>query len=419
MQEKSAPTKAYKKPGKKNRPQTAAGAKSNHDERTKRQLDRHRDLMWQYNQLAHSLVGRAAFEVLPGPGSEFDPDMFRPVHKELPKFHGRPTFIVLRVVRHDRLIISEVESLPNGNRLEYTVKRWYDFGLPPIRGAQGEALDGPANHVLLTAGNNLLQELINTVDVEHEQLEEPALPKLVIMLDKVRIDEAKLEKLAAAIEPADLRPRYMQGRREAAEISSLGELFGDAEVLKDAEIAAGLRQRRAYENFEELLGAPEQNPARKIFMAKNPAREILKAADLPEDWAESADQALIDGLIAKMREAIPMHERASDADILDGLVDPNRNINFSVPVDRLPSSVVLKAMRAAIPPARAVLKHVTDAELLHAARHPYSPLRVHAYSRIQVVRADSLTALPSYASGSFFHVEPVPPVTTVVELAAE
>jgi hypothetical protein len=31
MQEKSAPTKAYKKPGKKNRQQPIVGVKSNHD----------------------------------------------------------------------------------------------------------------------------------------------------------------------------------------------------------------------------------------------------------------------------------------------------------------------------------------------------------------------------------------------------
>jgi hypothetical protein len=31
--------------------------------------------MRQYNQIAHRLVGRVAFEVLPGPGAEFDPDM--------------------------------------------------------------------------------------------------------------------------------------------------------------------------------------------------------------------------------------------------------------------------------------------------------------------------------------------------------
>jgi hypothetical protein len=349
---------------------------------------------------------------------EFDPEMFRPVHKELPKFRGRPTFIVLRVVRHDRLLISEVESLPGGNKLQYTVKRWFDFGLPPLRGAKGEALDGPANHVLLTAGNNLLQELINTVDTEYEELSEPSLPKLVIMLDRVRIDEAKLEKLAAAIEPAELRPRYMQGRREAAEISSLGELFGDAEVLMDAEVAAGLRQRRAYEDFEELLGAPEQNPARKIFMANNPAREILRAANLTGDWAESADEATVDGLIAKMREAIPLHERASDSDMLDGLTAPGKDLRFSVPIDRIASQVVIKAMRAAIPPARAILKHVTDAELLEAAKHPYSPLLVHAYSKIQVVRADSLTALPSYASGTFFAVDTPPQAVAPVELAS-
>jgi hypothetical protein len=410
--------RSYRKPGKQHVPVDSSLPPL--DERSARQLKRHRDLMAQYDEIAHRLVGKATLEVLPGQGSAHDPFMFRPIHKELPRFRGRPTFVMLNVVRHDRLIISEVESYPINGKLNYAVKRWFDFGLPPVRGAEFPRMDGPANHVLLTAGNNLLQELINTVERVIEDLEAPALPQLLIMLDKVRVDETKLAKLVEAINPPELRPVYAQKKRESAEVVSLGELFGDAEVLMDAEIAAGLRQQRAYENYEALLGAEEINPARKIFMAKNPARYVLKTAGLEADWAATADEATVEQLLVKMREALPLPEMAADSDLLDGLTDPSKSLSFTVPVDRLPSSVVLRAMRAAIPAGKAVHKHVTDDELIEAARKPYEPLVVHAYSKIQLVRAEDLRTLPSYATGSFFPaaIDVVAPVQTV-ELASE
>jgi hypothetical protein len=155
-------------------------------------------------------------------------------------------------------------------------------------------------------------------------------------------------------------------------------------------------------------------------MAKNPARYVLKSAGLEADWAATADEAVVEQLLAKMREALPLPEMAADSDLLDGLADPSKPLSFSVPVDRLPPSVVLRAMRAAIPAGKAVHKHVTDDELIEAARKPYEPLVVRAYSKIQLIRAEDLRALPSYATGSFFPaaIDVVAPVQTV-ELASE
>jgi hypothetical protein len=374
----------------------------NLDERTARQLKRHHDLMAQYDQIAPDLVGRVAFEVLPGQGSVHDPFMFRPVHKELPRFRGRPVFVCLHAAEADKLIISEVESYPANGRLKYSISRYFDFGLPPTRDAEFPRLDGTINHVLLTAGNNLLQELINTADTPIDELQPPELPRLLIMLDKVRIDEAKLEKLAAAIEPPELRAVYSSKRRESAEVMSLGELFGDAAVLRDVEIAAGLRQQRAYEDYTGLLGAPEMNPARKVFFAHNPARSILRDMGLAEDWAAVADEETVEAILAQMRESLPLPEMATDADLLDALSSPDEPVNLSVSIDNVPSAVVIRAMRAAIPAGKALLKHVTDEELLAAARRPYEPLIVHAYSRIQVCAAANLIRLPTYAAGSFF-----------------
>lgn len=386
-------------------------AGSRPEDRTARQLRRYTDLMFQYRQIAEVVKGRSALVALPGHGCQHDPFMFRPVHKDPPRFRSRPQLIHLSV-DGNQLILSEIESMPVNGKLVYMVKRSFDFAFRPARDAKLPALDGAVNHVLLTQGNNLLQEIVNTCDQPAGEL---TLPQLVILVNKVRVDENKLAKLVSSIEPPELRPMYAQKRREAAEIHSLGELFGDAELLADAEIAAGFRQGRAFENYESLLGAHEINPARKVFMARNPAREVLQEMNLPVGWAETADEQLFEMLFAKMRALLPLPEMATDADLLDGLAEPGKPINFSVPVDHLPSSAVIRAMRAALPPGKAVINHVTDDELLQAARKPYDPLVVNAYAKVQVFSTEALLALPSYAAGSFF---PQPKPATL-ELAAE
>lgn len=404
------------------------------DDRTARQLRRHRDLKVQYREVAAVVQGRSALVALAGHGCQHDAFMFRPVHRDPPRFRSRPQLIHLSV-DGDKLILSEVESMSVNGKLVYTVKRSFDFMLPPVRGAQAPALDGAINHVLLTQGNNLLQEIINTAEQPAKEL---MLPALVILVNKVRVDEGKLAKLVESIEPPELRPMYAQKRRESAEVYSIGELFGDAALLADAEIAAGFRQGRAFENYEPMLGAHEINPARKVFMARNPAREVLQEMDLPMNWHEIANQVsaadpddpaaveaaaeaakaqeqLFETLFAKMRALLPLPEMAMDSDLLDGLAEPGKPINFSVPVDHLPSSAVIRAMRAALPPGKAVVNHVTDEELLEAARKPYDPLTVHAYAKVQVFSTEALRTLPTYAAGSFF---PQPKAATL-PLAAE
>jgi hypothetical protein len=408
--QKPAEARSYKKYKGKHHKENS-GARPVVDDRTARQLRRHADLMFQYREIAEVVQGRSALVALPGHGCQHDVFMFRPVHKDPPRFRSRPQLIHLSV-DGDQLILSEVESAPVNGKLVYTVKRSFDFALRPVRGAQAPALDGAINHVLLTQGNNLLQEIVNTADQSAGEL---TLPALVILVNKVRIDEAKLAKLVASIEPPELRPMYAQKRRESAEIYSLGELFGDAELLADAKIAAGFRQERAFENYEPMLGAHEINPARKVFMARNPAREVLQEMNLPVGWAETADEQLFETLFVKMRALLPLPEMATDSDLLDGLAEPGKPINFSVPVDHLPSSAVIRAMRAALPPGKAVVNHVTDDELLTAARKPYDPLVVNAYAKVQVFSTEALRNLPSYAAGSFF---PQPKPATL-ELAAE
>jgi hypothetical protein len=408
--QKPAEARSYKKYKGKHHKENG-GARPVVDDRTARQLRRHSDLMFQYREVAAVVQGRSALVALPGHGCQHDPFMFRPVHKDPPRFRSRPQLIHLSVAG-DQLVLSEVESVPVNGKLVYSVKRSFDFALRPVRGAQAPALDGAINHVLLTQGNNLLQELVNTADQPAGEL---TLPQLVILVNKVRVDEGKLAKLVSAIEPPELRPMYAQKRRESAEVYSLGELFGDAALLADAEIAAGFRQERAFENYEPMLGAHEINPARKVFMARNPAREVLQEMNLPVGWAEQADEQLFETLFGKMRALLPLPEMATDSDLLDGLAEPGKPINFSVPVDHLPSSAVIRAMRAALPPGKAVVNHVTDDELLVAARKPYDPLVVNAYAKVQVFSTEALRTLPTYAAGSFF---PQPKPATL-ELAAE
>lgn len=371
-------------------------------DRTARQLLRHADLLSQYGSAADVLVGRSALVVLPGQGSQHDASMFRPVHKELPQFPKRPQFVLLSAEAANKLVLSVVESYPQHGKLVYNVVDSFDFTLTPVKGGTGETLDA-SRHVLLTAGNNLLQELVNTADID-DAVKDLVLPQLVVMANgKVVIDEAKLEKLAETIEPAELRPIWMQRRREGAEIMSLDTLFADGELVSDRELSAAFRQRRAYENFEPLLGSRESNPARKVFMAKNPARDVLKEANLPDNWAESAtDDGQVETLLAAMRAKLPIPELALYTDLLEGLAEPTKPLDFSNSVNHVPPSAIVRAMRATIPAASAMLKHVTDDELLAAAHNPHEPLIVHAYSKVQLFRTEQLNNLPNYAAGSFF-----------------
>ena len=383
-------------------------------DRTARQLLRHADLLEQYGSVADVLVGRTALVVLPGQGSQHDAFMFRPVHKELPRFPKRPQFVLLSVEIGNRLTLSVVESYPQHCKLVYSVVNSYDFTMTPFKGATGETLDA-TQHVLLTAGNNLLQELVNTADSD-TAVTDLVLPQLLVMANgKAEIDESKLAKLAESIEPAELRVLWMQRRREAAEVMSLGEVFTDGELLSDKELATAFRQCRVYENYEALLGSREGNPVRKVLMAKNPARDVIKEANLPANWASSVDDAQVESLLTAMRSRLPIPELALYTDLLEGLAEPNKPLDFSNSVSHVPPSAIVRAMRSAIPPASALLKHVTDDELLAAARNPLEPLIVHAYSRIQLFQTAQLRNLSNYAAGSFF-----PSVkSNNMELAAE
>jgi hypothetical protein len=383
--------------------------------KTERQLIRLNDLLEQFKEAADVLVGRSALVVLPGEGSRHDPNMFRPVHTESFYFPSRPQLVLLSVVAEDRLILSFVESRPFRNKLVYKIRHSENLMAPDESGNTIYTREN-APHVLMTAGNNLLQELVNTADIP-SAVTDLVLPRLVVQTDAVRIDENKLAQLAVAtgIESESLRTLWMQRRRESAEIMSCNTLFADAELISDAEIAAAFRQYRAYEDYEPLLGSPESNPARKVFMAKNPAKDVLKAAGLGPDWAAAANDELIDSLLKTMRAQLPIPELALYTDLLDGLAQPDKPLNFSNSVNHVSSSAVVRAMRSAIPTLSALLKHVTDEELITAARNPSEPLIVHAYARIQQFPTEQLYNLPNYAEGNF-----VPPEgPNSLELSAE
>ena len=371
------------------------------DERTAGQLKRREDLLEQFDLVSEKLVGRSAMLVLAGRNSRHSADMFRPVHKEPPEYCSRPQFVVLSVEAKRQLTMTVVESKPRGAKLVYKPVACHDFNLIPEPGATGAVLDCN-NPVWLTTANNLLQQLVNTV--EQKQLTNVALPQLVLMTDRVKIDEVKLARLAQKIDPPELRLMYAQKRRESAEIMSCGELFADAELVRDAEIAAAFNQQRAYENYDALLGSEEHNPARKVFMAVNPARKILKEANLPADWATSADESLVQSLLLKMREHLPLPEVALDDDLVEGLRAPDKMLKFSASLEQLPSSIIVRAMRATFSPNSALRRQATDTELLEAARNPNKPLIVSAYAKMQLFPTEQLHDLPNYAAGGFFAV---------------
>lgn len=385
-------------------------------ERTARQIARHADLIEQFRDLRDCLVGKSAMVVLPGQGCRHDANMFRPVHREEPYFRNRPQFVVLTAGPHNSLTLNVVESRPQGGKLKYSVMRTHNYTLAPQQGVgPGLRLDAK-HHVLMTAANNLLQLLINTAAQEPGEF---VLPQLVIMTARIKVDERKLQKLAQAIDP-DLQALFIKKRREESEIISRGQLFGDAELLYDKEIETGFWNRWAYENYEELLGAEEINPARKVFLAFNPARDLLREAGIREVGVGTLSDKIIADLLPKMRACLPWPELATESNLLDALAAPHKPVDFSIGLDALPSSTIVRAMRAAFPPSSALLQHVTDEELIAAARKPYGPLVVHAYSKMQVFQTEDLNTLPSYASGSFTEAPAqIQPASVTLPLAAE
>lgn len=383
--------------------------------RTARQIARHADLLDQFRAMRDGLVGKSAMVVLPGMGCRHDANMFRPVHRQEPHFRNRPQFVTLLVGPNSTLILNVVESRPQGGKLQYSVKRSHNYTLAPAAGiGPGVRLDAK-HHVLMTAANNLLQELINTAEMDAKSL---VLPKLVIMTRRIKVDESKLQALAESVDPA-LRALFIKKRREESEIISHGQLFGDAELLYDGEIANAFKNGWAYEDFEDVLGAEHINPARKVFLAANPAMTLLREAGVHKLGAGEKSDAIIAELLPKMRERLPWPELATDENLLDALAAPTKPIDFSVSVSALPSSVIVRAMRAVLPPASAIREHVTDEELLAAARKPYEPLRVNAYSKIQIFNTTDLSNLPNYAIGSFTEVStPRSRPAVTLELAA-
>lgn len=384
---------------------------------TERQINRHADLLEQYRDVCgkFQLTGRSAMVVLPGAGCRHDPNMFRPVHRLEPDFRNRPTFVMLSAGENCSLTLNVAESRPNNGKLQYKVTRQHNYTLSPEVGCGfGPRLDAQ-HHVIMTAANNLLQELINTASKEPGSV---ALPKLVLMTKRIKVDDRKLRAVAESVDEA-LRDLFIKKRREESEIISHGQLFGDAELLYDGEIKAAFNNELAYEDYEELLGAEHINPARKVFMAANPAMALLREAGVHKLPAGAQSDAIIAEILPKMRERLPWPELATDEDLLEALAKPTAPVNFSVKISQLPSSVIVRAMRAALPPAAALREHVTDDELLEAARDPSKPLVVHAYSKIQVVLTEDLRDLPNYATGSLVEVTPAAkPATATLELAS-
>jgi hypothetical protein len=380
----------YKKFVKKAQPQPKPRFVVN--EKIARQLNRHADLVQQFQYVMQNVQGRSAMVVLPGASSKHDPEMFRPMHIELPRYRNRPEIVILTAEdRTVKLSVITSTANPSTARVEYTNLETWDFSCNPA------VPGGVAQHAaLLAAGNNLLQELVNTAGLAPQEL---CLPQLLIMTDTVVIDEDKLAALVADV-PEELRSIYAQKKRESAEVISCGEKFGDAELMSDEDIQQAFTEQRAYEDYAPLLGAAVANPARKVLFAANPAYDVMREADLPMNWAETADNDLIDRLVDMMRAHLPLPEMATSTDLLDGLAEPTQPIKFSLGIEQLPRSAVVRAMRASFPTYAVIQHHVTDAELLHAAANPHLPLVVRAYSRLQVFKTEALTCLPSYAAGS-------------------
>ena len=384
-------------------------------DRAARQHSRYASLKAQFNKVCRSLVGRTAIMVLPGQGCQHSVEQFRPAHWER-RWRTRPFFVLLSVGKQEQQYTLKLAGATSyfdekSKKLRYVNGSGakpclYDFLRPPAPGGRSPVLDGASNHVLVTAANNLLQELVNTANQPVAPL---VLPKLVCLISgrHVPIDFKKVEKLAADV-PEPLREQYKQRLVKEAEIVSLGTRFGNAAVMPDAAIAQAFAEKRAYEDYSDMLGAETANPTRKILMAANPASAVLAQNGLEDGWDASADQDLYEKLLAEMRAMLPLPELVSDADLLDALAEPNAPVRPSRTLTDLiaaePESVV-RALRNTMPYGAALREHVTDRELLAAAANPYAPLTVGAYSKIQVVETEALDALPDFSTGNFWSAD--------------
>lgn len=384
-------------------------------DRAARQHSRYASLKAQFNRCARQLVGRTAMIALPGWGCKHSTEQFRPVHWER-RWRTRPFFVLLSVGRDDQnqftlnLVGATSFFDPETQKLRYIngdgqKPCQYDYMRHPTRGAGAPVLDGDADYVLFTAANNLLQELVNTASQPPKQL---TLPRLVCLVEgrHIPLDYKKIEALAESI-PEELREQYKQRLAKEAEIVSLGTRFGNAAVMPNNAITKAFTEKRAYEDYSELLGAEIANPARKILMAANPAAAVLAQNGLEPGWDETAPQELFEKLFGEMRQMLPLPELILDTDLIDALAEPNKPLKLSRALSDLVEqepAAVIRALRNSMPPGAALREHITNEELLVAARNPYSPLRVGSYSRIQVVNTEDFNSLPDYATGNFWSI---------------
>lgn len=374
---------------------------------TERNRAWHRYLLPQADAVSAKIAGMTAMVVLAGNECRHDPDGLRPLHKDM-QWSTRPTYVCLSATK-DTLTLTTSTSKADGGFLRYmngngTKPASWDFGQTPYKGAVGPVLDGFVQHALFTCGNQLLQTMIDAAD---EPPQEFTLPKLLIRTNRVTIDEAKLEAAVAKISPALRTPNYIRDKRDSVGVTYGGVLFGDADLMPDAEVKDGIVEKRAYEDYAALLGGTVPNPARKVLFPANPAKEVLHTLQLPVDWAATAAEAedrgegLAERLIKEMRRRLPLPEMATDSDILTALERPNDRITFSIPIEKVATAAKVRAMRATFPERSKLREVVKDVELVDAIHDPFLPLRVSVYSRIQRFRTADMV-LPSYATGNFF-----------------
>jgi hypothetical protein len=389
------PTKNFhNKPRKFNKP------RPEFTDRTERQMWRHKDLINQFRDVYNLLVGQTAMLVLAGDRCQHDPNGVRPLHRDQ-QWPNRPALVALTATA-DQLTLTTTMSFADNGKLHYVNGNGeqpasWDFFQTPRKGANGQVLDGFVKHALFTCGNNLLQYMVNNAGAP---VGEFSLPKLLIRTNRVVADGEKLDALVAAVDPS-LQAQYRVRKMDDAGIMIGGVLFGDADLMPDADVALGIKQRRAYEDYADMLGSEEINPARKLMLPANPAREVIQMLQLPGDWAQTLTEELATRMIREMRKRLPLPEMATDSDLLNALERPSDRVHFSIPVEKVPTSAILRAMRATIPGAAAIGRAVTDVELIEAAKNPLDPLVVKAYSRIQCFRTEDMK-IPSYATGGFF-----------------
>jgi hypothetical protein len=175
---------------------------------------------------------------------------------------------------------------------------------------------------------------------------------------------------------------------------------------------------RIFECFDDLVGAPLSNPARRLSATTvpNPAIEVAKEAgvDLVADLASIAGtqegspellavEARLISLVPAFRERVSASTAIDDQALLCALCDYERPVTIEPSLTSLSEGEQLLVMRANL--TEHVSQCCTDQDLLFAIQNPNAPLFASGLCRVQTLRRNVQTPLRDSLSFSSIELQ--------------